>query len=38
VNIEVSIPLIGGQIAKLIGREMEKSLPETAKALDRHLR
>ncbi len=38
VNIEVSVPLIGGQIAKLIGREMEKSLPETAKALDRHLR
>jgi hypothetical protein len=38
VDIEVSIPIIGGQIAKLIGRKMEKSLPETAKALDRHLR
>jgi hypothetical protein len=38
VDIEVSIPLIGGQIAKLIGREMGKTLPETATALDRHLR
>lgn len=38
VDIEVSIPLIGGQIAKFIGRELEKTLPETAKALDRHLR
>ena len=38
VDIEVSIPLIGGQIAKFIGREMQKSLPETTKTLDRHLR
>lgn len=37
VDIEVSIPLLGAQIAKFIGKEMEKTLPKTAEVLGRHL-
>lgn len=37
VEIEVSIPLLGAQIAKFIGKEMEKTLPKTAEVLRRHL-
>jgi Protein of unknown function (DUF2505) len=37
VDIEVSIPLIGGQIAKLIGKEFEKTFPKTVDILKRHL-
>ncbi len=37
VDIEVSIPLLGAQIARYIGKEMEKTLPKTAEVLGRHL-
>lgn len=37
VEVEVSIPLVGGQIAKLIGKQVEKTLPETARVLAEHL-
>lgn len=37
VEIEVSIPLLGGQIAKLIGKEFDKTFPKTVLILRRHL-
>ena len=37
VHIDVSVPLVGGRLAKLVAREFEKSVPGFEKLLREHL-
>lgn len=37
INIEVDIPLVGNQIAKLVAKELDDTMPVIAEALERHM-
>ena len=38
IDVEVDIPLIGGQLAKLIAKELDDTMPVIEKALKRHMK